>query len=39
MSLIDLNGVIREMTAEEEANYMGEKREAVDENDNDVQSE
>lgn len=27
MAMIDINGVIREMTPEEEATYMGEARE------------
>lgn len=39
MCLIDYNGVIREMTDEEIADYMGEKREVDDKNDNDVQPE
>ncbi len=33
MSKIDLNGVIRDMTAEEEENYFGEKVEEHNEND------
>lgn len=37
MSKIDFNGIIRDMTAEEEAAYMGEKREENEENDENVQ--
>ncbi len=35
MSKIDLNGVIRDMTAEEEENYFGEMVEEYIENDDD----
>lgn len=38
MSKIDLNGVIREMTSEEEANLFGEAREECTEDDENVQS-
>lgn len=37
MSKIDFNGVIREMTTEEESAYMGEKREENEKNDENVQ--
>jgi hypothetical protein len=40
MSKIDLNGVIRDMTTEEEENYFGEKVEEHNENDvDDVQAQ
>ncbi len=40
MSKIDLNGVIRDMTAEEEENHFGEKVEEHNENDvDDVQAQ
>lgn len=38
MSKIDLNGVIRDMTSDEEENFFGEMVEEYIENDDDVQA-